>query len=145
MLVLTSEVACVSREALSIFRMIHLDVNIGVRLALSSVWSMILQGVGYGISLLNGNAQAPHTLFELDPAYTNMMISLLGHVWGGASSSTWLPTIVDLVAGWVAVGAILFTIFVILGRAFSWIIGIIIGVGLVAIVLTLGWFTIPHI
>jgi hypothetical protein len=126
--------------------MIHLDVNIGVRLALSSVWSMILQGVGYAISMFNGSPAAPHTLFELDPSYTNLTISLLGRLWAGASSSTWLPTIVDLVAGWVAVGAILFTIFVILGRAFSWIIGIIIiGVGLVAIVLVLGWFTIPHI
>jgi hypothetical protein len=105
---------------------------------------MILQGVGYAISMFNGSPATPHTLFQLDPAYTNLAISLLGHVWAGASNSTWLPTIVDLMAGWIAVGAILFTIFVILGKAFSWIIGLIIGVVLVAIVLTLGWFTVPH-
>lgn len=111
--------------------------SVGVlgRWGFSALTSMIWQAVTYGLNLLAGNSSSsaiPKPIFQLDPSYVDLTVSLIGKVSSGLASWSGMPQIVEFIAGWVAIGGVVFWFFMVLGKLFKYAVAAIITVVVIA-------------
>jgi hypothetical protein len=78
----------------------------GLRVLSTSLTGLGLQLLTYGLSWFTSgtSGSVPQPAISIGPTWTSEIIALIARVLPSVSSLTWMPTIVNLVAGWAILG-----------------------------------------
>jgi hypothetical protein len=110
-------------------------LGIAGRMAVSSFTSMILQGIIDAIVFVTSGGKGQpvfQPIFNLSPFYSGLMLSLIEKIpvvggWFSSLSPGLAEAIVTFIAGWIALGAIIFAFFSLASKWLGLVVGLILG------------------